>query len=235
MCLLTLSNLIQYSNLMFRHPRWLAFSMWDFVAIAVLLHRPVRAYFLGKTDLSQRVTVQGTGYVVNASAYPGADTFSRGVEPSEINWLDRSVRVLLYFIAAVGVTCVVTSFSVTLLLGQKAGGGRGFLFLVLVGFMIGSGPSFVFALLLTLAARIFGPGRIVVWLVAGTLLAPCLTLGMGALASQMAASQQGAGILGAFFTGPLYLFPVWWLTIPAGLAAAFLCFQMFPWGFRESR
>jgi hypothetical protein len=72
MCLLTLSNLIQYSNLMFRHPRWLAFSMWDFVAIAVLLHRPVRAYFLGKTDLSQRVKVQGTGYVVGLTPSRGA-------------------------------------------------------------------------------------------------------------------------------------------------------------------
>jgi len=221
--------------LMLRNPRWLAFSIWDFAAIAVLLHRPVRTYFLGKTDLPQRVTGQGTGHDVKARAYLGPASSPRGVEPIEVNWIERCMHVFLYFIAAVSVTCVVTSLSVALLLGQKAGGGRGFLFLVVLGFMIGSGPCFVFALLLTRAARIFGTSRLGVWLVAGVLLAPSLTLGMGELVSKMAASQQAGAIVGAFFTGPLWLFQVWWLTIPAGLIGAFVCFQIFTWGFGEPR
>ena len=205
MCLLTLSYLIQYSTLILRHPGWLAFSVWDFVALVVLLHRPVRTYFFD-------------------------------VHHKEIHWAERCVRVLCYFMAAVAVTCVITSFTITLLLAEKAGGGRGFLFLTSIGFAIGAGPSFLFTLLLTLAARMRGPGRLGAWLLPGALLAPGLTLGMGAFGNKIAVSLPGTGwILAAFFTGPSWLFQVWWLTIPTGLIVAFLCFQMFPWGFGEPR
>lgn len=230
MCVLTLSSLIQFSMLL-RNPRWLAFSVWDFAAVAVLLHRPVRTFFLGKMELLQHVPERGTGYAVKARAYPGLAP--QGAVPREINWHERCARVIWYFIAAVIVTCVVTTFSVTLLMGEKAGGPRGFLLFMWVGFALGWGPSLLFALLLTFAMRKLGTARLEGWLLVGLLLAPGLTLGMGALASKAPASQEG--ILAYFFTGPLWLLQGWWLTIPAGLITAFVCFQMFPWGFGEPR
>ena len=229
MCLFTLSSLIHYSAPLLRNPRWLASSVWDFAAIAVLLHQPVRAHFL--SQMPQHMIAQGMGYAGKARTYPGLGPSPKGAEPRERYWVERSVRVLFYFVAAVAAACFVTTFSVMFQLGEKAGAGRGFVLLLLFGFALGSGPSFLFALLLTLAARVFGPSRLWAWLLVGALLAPSLILGMGALASKTPASQKG--ILGFFFTGPLWLFQGWWLTIPAGLIAAFLCFQMFPWAFGE--
>lgn len=229
MCLLTLSSLIRYSTVLLRNPQWLAFSVWKFAAIAALLHRPVRAHFL--SQMPQYRNAQETGYAVKARAYPSLAPSSEGVGPRGMHWADRSLRVLFYFVAAVAVACFVTAFSVMFQLGEKAEGGRGFVVMLLFGFALGSGPSFLFALLLTLAARVFGPSRLWAWLLVGALLAPSLILGMGALASKIESARAGAGILGFFFTGPLWLFQGWWLTIPAGLIAAFLCFQMFPWAF----
>lgn len=223
MCLFTLSNLVQYSTLLLRNPRWFAFSVWDFAALAVLLHRPVRAYFLGQMDLPQQMTAQGTNYA------------TKGAEPREVHWIERGLRVLVYFVAAMCVTCFVTTFSLLLQLGQKAGGVRGFAVMLVFGFVLGSGPSFLFTLLLTITARIFRPFRLWAWLLWGALLPPGLVLGMGTAASRLDSGGNGAGarILAVFFTGPMWLFQAWWLTIPAGLIAAFVCFQLFPWAFGQ--
>lgn len=233
MCLFTLSTLIHYSAPLLRNPRWLAFSVWDFAAIAVLLHQPVRAHFL--SQMPQHRIAQAMGYAGKVRTYPGLGPSPKGAEPREMYWVERSVRVLFYFVAAVAAACFVTTFSVMFQLGEKAGAGRGFVLLLLFGFALGSGPSILFALLLTLAARVFGPSRLWAWLLVGVLLAPSLILGMGALASKMESARAGAWIFGFFFTGPLWLVQGWWLTIPAGLIAAFLCFQMFPWAFGEPR
>ena len=236
MCLLTLSSLVQYSAVLLHNFRWLAFSLWDFVAITVLLHHPVRTYFLTRTDSLSRVTVRGTDHSVQARSYPGLSTSPSGAAPKEIHWVERGMRISFYFIAAVVVTCSIMALLLSLWMGQKAGGGGGgrFLFVLWVGFSIGSAASFLFAVLLTLAARALGPGRLWAWLLTGALLAPGLTLGMGALGAKLAASQPRDGrILGLFFTGPLWLFQVWWLTIPAGVVAAFLCCQMYPWAFGD--
>lgn len=232
LCLFTLSSLIHYSALFLRNPRWLAFSVWDFAAIAVLLHRPVRAHFLSQRDFPQHIAL-GTGYAVKARTYSGLAPSSKGTVRREMHWVERGVRVLFYFVAAVAVACFVTTFSLMLRLGEKAEGGRGFVVMLFFGFVLGSGPSFLFTLLLTTAARIFGLCRLWAWLLVGALLAPSLILGMGALASKIESARDGPGIIGFFFTGPVWLFQAWWLTIPAGLIAAFLCFQMFPWAFGE--
>lgn len=212
LCLLTLSNLIQYPTEFLRNARWLALSVWDFAAIAVLLHRPVREFFLGKRDLPQHAPAQGT--------------------VREINWPERCARVISYFLVAVIVACVAAAFSITLMMGTKAGGARGFLLFVYFGLLIGWGPSLLFAMLLTFAMRMIGPGRLGAWLLAGLLLAPGLTLALGALASKTGAAQQG--LLGYFLYGPLWLFQGWWLTIPGGMVTAFFCFQLFPWAFRKA-
>lgn len=230
LCLLTLSNLIQYPTVFLRNARWLAFSVWDFAAIAVLLHRPVREFFLEKRDLPQHMPAQGTVYGARANAYSGLAP--QGAAAREINWPERCARVISYFLVAVIVACVVTAFSITLMMGTKAGGARGFLLFVYFGLLIGWGPSLLFAVLLTFAMRKIGPGRLGAWLLAGLLLAPGLTLGLGALASKSAAAQQG--LPGYFFYGPLYLFQGWWLTIPVGLVTAFFCFQLFPWAFGKA-
>jgi len=234
MCLFTLSSLVQHSAVLLRNFRWLAFSLWDFVAIAVLLHHPVRRYFLTRTDSLSSVTVRGTDDSVKARSYPALSTSPSGAAPKKIHRVERCMRISFYFLAAVVVICSIMALLLTMWMGQKAGGGGGFLFVLLVGFSIGSGASFLFAALLTLAARALGPGRLWGWLLAGALLAPGLTLGMGALGAKIAASQPEEGrILGLFLTGPLWLFQVWWLTIPAGVAAAFLCCQMYPWAFGD--
>ena len=233
LCLLTLSSLIRYSTLLLRKPQWLAFSVWDFAAIAVLLHPAVRNYFLAETELPRHAAVQGAGHAAKANTYPGFAPIAQGAVPRKIHGVERCARVLSYFVASVAVTCIVTSFAVTMQLGQKAGGGRGFLFVLLFGFVIGWGPSLLFVLLLTLAARVFGPGRLGVWLLAGLLLAPGLTLGMAILASKLPVFQ--GGIFAVFFTGPIWLFQVWWLTIPAGLVTGYLCALLFTWSFGEMR
>jgi hypothetical protein len=221
-CLLYLYYALEYPRLIL-NPRYLALNIWEFAAFAVLLHLPVRAYFQGKRDL------------------PGPTAPPGRLPIAEINAMQRSFRGLVYIVAAVAATCLVTTFSLAVALGDKAGGGRGFLFLLVIGFEIGGAASFLFVVLLTVAARGFGAGRFVVWLIAGGLLAPGLILGMGVLVKTflIRSGPLGTGppnmLLAIFFTGPVYLFQVWWLAIPAGIVTSFLCYQMYPWAFGQSK
>jgi len=220
-CVLYLHSVIRFPRLVL-NPRFLAFNVWEFAAVAILLHLPVRAYFQGKSDLPGSTTPSGRGPV------------------AESNALQRSFRGLVYFVVAVAATCIVSTLSLAVWMGDKAGGVRGFLFLLVIGFAIGGAASFLFVLLLTVAARTFGPGRLGVWLIAGVLLAPGLILGMGLLAKTflLGSGPLGTGpistLLEILFTGPAYLFQVWWLAIPAGIVTSFFCCQMYPWAFGQS-
>jgi len=202
-CLLTLSSLLQFPMIL-RNPKWVAFSVLDLLGLALLIHRPVRACFLGEA------------------------------EPREISSVDRFLRVLVYFAVAVIVTCLATSFAITMLLGQKGGGVRGFLFFGVLGFEIGALPSFLFALLLTLAGRFVCSNKLWAWLLAGAVLAPGLTFGISILMSKLQISSGGAASVGVLLAGPQYLYGTLWLTISVGLITAFLCYQMFPWSFGEA-
>jgi hypothetical protein len=217
-CILYLYYGVRYPRLLV-NPRYLALNIWEFAAIAVLLHQPVRAYFQGKSDL------------------PGSTASPVRAPVAEMSALQRSFRGLVYFVVAVATACTVTAFLLAVSLGDKAGGFRGFLFLLIIGFEIGSAASFLFVVLLTVAARGFGPGRLGVWLIAGGLLAPGLILGMGLLVKTflMRSGPVGTGplnmLLEIIFTGPAYLFQAWWLAIPAGIVTSFVCYQMYPWAF----
>jgi hypothetical protein len=216
-CILYLYSVMGYPRLLL-NPRFLAFNVWEFAAVAVLLHLPVRAYYQRKSDLP-------------VLAAPGR------MPVAEMNALQRSFRGLVYFVVAVAATCIVTAFSLSVWMGDKAGGGRGFLILLVFGFQIGGAASFLFVVILSVVARTFGPARLGVWLVAGMLLAPGLILGMGLLAKTflVGTGPMGTGplsmLLDIFFTGPMYLFQVWWLAIPSGIVTSFLCYQMYRWTF----
>ncbi len=221
-CVLFLYSAIGFPRLILNPLVW-AFNIWEFTAFAILLHVPVRDYF------------RREGALPGSAAPPGR------MPVAEINALQRSSRGLVYFVAAVAATCIVTTFSMAVMLGEKVGGGRGFLFLLIIGFEIGSAPSFLFVVLLTVAARALGTGRLGVWLIAGGLLAPGLILGMGLLVKTFLSGSGPLGtgplqmLLDIFLTGPAYLFQVWWLAIPAGIVTSFLCYQMYPWAFCQSK
>ena len=219
-CLLCLLPMIQFPRLILNVRLW-AFNIWEFAAFVFLMHAPVREFFRGDSKLP-----------VSAAA-------PRPIPQPEIDARGRSFRVLVYFVATIVATCLVTTLTLALWLGEKAGGDRGFLFLLLIGFEIGSFASFLFGLVLTLLARKFGPARLGVWLTAGVLLAPGLVLGLGLLAMLAAKLPLATGplnaLLGVLLTGPMYLFQVWWLSIPAGIATSFFCYQMYPWAFGRSK
>ncbi len=161
-CAFFLYSAIGFPRLILNPLVW-AFNIWEFAAFAILLHVPVRDYF------------RREGNLPGSAAPPGR------TPEAEINALQRSFRGLVYFVVGVAATCIVTTFSMAVMLGEKAGGSRGFLFLLIIGFEIGSAASFLFVVLLTVAARGFGPTRLGVWLIAGVLIAPGLILGMGLL------------------------------------------------------
>jgi hypothetical protein len=217
-CVLSLYSAMEFQRLIL-NPRFLAFNVWEFAAFAVLLHVPVREYFRRKSDSPL------------SAALPGR------MPLAEINALQRSFRGLVYFVVAVAATCVVTTVSLAVTLGEKAGGSRGFLFLLIIGFEIGGAASFLFVVILTVAARLLGPARLATWLITGALLAPGLVLGFGLLAKVllMGNGPQATGplslLINMLFTGPMYLFQVWWLAIPTGVVTSFLCYQMYPWVF----
>ena len=217
-CVLYLRSVIEFPRLLL-NPVVLAFNIWEFAAVAVLLHLPVRAYFQGKRDL------------------PVSPAPPRHLP--KMNALQGSFRGFVYFVVAVAATCAVTAFSLAVMMGDKAGGGRRFLFLLIIGFEIGGAASFLFVVLLTVAARGLGPAQFAVWLIAGVLLAPGLILGMGLLAKTflVGSGPLGTGplslLINILFTGPMYLFQVWWLAIPAGIVTSFLCYQMYPWVFER--
>lgn len=199
-CVLALSGLLQFPVIV-QNPKWVAYSLLDFAAFALLLHRPVRTFFFGRIDQRPQASApQGT-------------------------------RVLVYLTVAVVVTRVATSFALLLHIGEKVGGVKGFVSYCLLGFEIGGLSSFLFVLLLTVAGRFVGPKRLWTWLLAGVILAPGLTVGIRMLVSDRQITSHP--VFGILLAEPLYLRQVPWLTIPAGLVAAFICFQMFPWGFGD--
>lgn len=219
-CILCLRPMIQFPRLILDARLW-AFNIWEFAAFVVLIHLPVREFF--RSDGKWPV-----------SAAPAERAAER-----EIHGFGRSLRVLVYFVATIVATCFVTTLALALWLGEKAGGSRGFLFLLLIGLEIGSFASFLFGLILTLIARKLGPTKLSIWLAAGVLLAPGLVLGLGLLAMLMSHVTVVTGLvstsLGVLLMGPMYLFQAWWLSIPAGIVTSFLCYQIYPWAFGRSK
>lgn len=203
-CVRALSWVIQFPMLV---PRWIASEIWEFIALAILLHRPVRVHFAG-----------GAGSPLKATLHKGT------TESATI------FRKLVYFSASAFVTCFVTTLAVAVWIGEKAGGMAGFKVLLLFGFAIGSASALLFTLILTFVVRRLDPLKLSRWLLVGGVLAPALILGLGFLV--FAASALGVSASGAF-AGPAYLFQVWWLAVPAGLVAAFICGQLYPWAFRQ--
>jgi len=189
--------------------RSVVFMASDFVGLWLLLHHPVRKYFLqttGRTPLVGAVRV---------------------------SLLSRALRVLAYFAVAVSVCCAVTAFSLSLVVGSKLGGPRGFLVLFCFGFQIGALASLTFVGLLTLAARHLGPATGWVWLAGGGLIAAALER-LFLLPIDFFQVHEVAGV-SYLLGGPAYLRNMWWLVIPSGIVTAMICYELYPWSFQRSR
>jgi len=212
LCAQTLWFLLDYATFAIRNARWLAFNTWEFAALAVLLHRPVRDHFLQRN----RVPREATTPLVRAEG---------GVDQA-----GKLLRILVYFAIAVVAACVVTAFSLALFMGQKNGGSRGFALFFYFGLMTGSVASFLFTLILTLVARKLGSARLWLWLLLGGLLAPCLIFVLAFIGKM----SGGAGPFNFVFWGPATLLQVWWLTLPPGVFTAWICYAIYPWGFSQS-
>jgi hypothetical protein len=212
LCAQTLWFLLDYATRAVRNARWLAFNIWEFVALAVLLHRPVRDHFLQRSRVPRKATV------------PLVRTES-GVDQA-----GKLLRILVYFAVAVVAACVVTAFSLAVFMGQKNGGSQGFALFLYFGLMTGCVTSLLFSLILTLAARKLGPARLWLWLLLGGLLAPGLIFVLASIGKM----YGGAGPFNFVFWGPETLLQVWWLTLPAGVFTAWICYAMHPWGFSRS-
>jgi len=213
MCFQTLSFFLQYGARVGLNPRLIGFSVWDFIALGVLLHHTVRTLFLGP----------GRGRPLQPQPHAPA---------ARISGVGKVLRVVVYFAVAVIATCTVTAFSLSLMFGEKLGGPRGFIFILYMGFLIGSFASFLLALALTLAARRFGPTKWWVWLLLGASVAPALEIAMLLLVRQF----QGSNVAGVGYLlgGPAYLNSAPWLVIPGGLVTALICYEMYPWTFPRS-
>jgi hypothetical protein len=206
----TLGSFLQFGiRILHRTPTLALFFALNMGTLALLLHTPVRRYFL--KGISSRVVSD------------------RASQPN-ISSAGKFARLLVYFVVVVVVMCVATSFALSMMMGEKLGGSRGFFFVLYVGFLVGSFASFVFSVLITLAARRLGPEKLWVWLLAGLLIAPTLELAMISIAR----FGQGIAILGYFLSGPMYLYQVWWLVIPSGLVTSFITFELYPWAFTQS-
>jgi len=215
MCAMDLSVLLELHILAARYhrARILFFQALDYVTFALLLHRPVQRYFTLQDALSRTLGTQAR-------------------KPSrEIGRLERSLRIITFYAVATVFICILTVFSVTLMAGDKAGGARGFLFLLYVAFAAGGISAFLFTLIMTVLVRRQNPARLWLWILVGGLLAPGMILGMGLLGAH---AMRGVAILGYVFGGALYLFQVWWLGIPIGIITAFACYQMYPWSFERA-
>jgi hypothetical protein len=212
LCAQTLWFLLDYATRAVRNARWLAFNIWEFAALAVLLYSPVRDHFLQRN----RVPRMATTPLVRPE--------------STVGQAGKLLRILVYFTVAVVAACVVTAFSLALFMGQKNGGTRGFALFLYLGLMTGSVTSFLFILILTFVARKLGPARLWLWLLLGGLLAPSLIFVLASIGKMYGA----AGPLNLVFWGPETLLQVWWLTLPAGVFTAWICYAIYPWGFSQS-
>jgi hypothetical protein len=212
LCAQALWFLLDYATRAVRNARWLAFNIWEFAALAVLLCRPVRDHFLQQNRIPRKATTP----LVRAE--------------SGVGQAGRLLRILVYFTVAVLSACVVTAFSLALFMGQKNGGSRGFGLFLYLGLVTGCVASFLFILILTLVARKLGPGRLWLWLLLGGLLAPSLIFVLAFIGKM----YGGAGPFNLVFWGPQTLLQVWWLTLPAGVFTAWICYAIYPWGFSQS-
>jgi hypothetical protein len=192
-----------------RNARFLAFNFWEFAAVALLLYPPVRQHFF-------KSRLHGTKDSVIA-----AQTRVQGPR----KW----IPILGYFVVTVVGTCAATAFSLALYMGQKGGGGGGFLFLLYLGVTTGGLASFLFVSILTAASRLFGSTLLWVWLSVGGILAPCL-IGLLGVAGRLIGTAAPA----AMFWGPMTLMQVWWLPPFVGVVAGWLCFTIYPWAFAPS-
>jgi hypothetical protein len=202
---------LDYGTLAVRNALWLAFNIWKFVALAVLLYRPVRDHFLQRNRVPRKATTP----LVRAR--------------SGVDQAGKLLRILVYFAVAVVAACVVTAFSVAVFMGQKNGGSRVFALFLYVGLTAGCVTSFLFILILTLVARKLGPARLRLWLLLGGLLAPGLIFVLASIGKM----YGGVGTFNFVFWGPQTLLQVWWLTLPAGVFTAWICYAIYPWGFRS--
>jgi hypothetical protein len=210
LCAQALWFLLDYGSFAVHHPRTIVFDVLDFAALTVLLYRPVRNHFLGRNGARRRVT-----------------TTPRPLQSGRVRPAVKPQRILLYFGGAVTATGIATAFSLALWMGQKNGGSRGFVLILYYGFMIGSLAAFLFALVLTLVGSKLGPARLWLWLLAGGVLAPGLSLALGLIGAAFFATR----VVGVALRGPVYLLQVWWLTIPSGAFAGLICYTMYPWAF----
>jgi hypothetical protein len=210
-CAQVLWSLLEVGVAVVRSPIFLVFSVLDFAAFVVFLHDPVRKYFLGSNQHGEAVArARGSGAGPNQPIKP--------------------LRVMVYFVVATMAACIATAFTVTLLIGQKAGGGRGFVLILYFGLMGGSAASFLFVLILTMVVHKSGLTGLWLWLLLGGGLAPVLILALGLLGRIVF-----SGALSFLFYGPVYLSQAWWVTPPIGVVTAWVCFVMYPWGFSQPR
>jgi hypothetical protein len=209
-CAPALWFLLNYGGFVFRYPRVLVFDVLDVAALTILLYRPVKNHFLGRNGVRRRATTT-----------PGS------VQPRRVRRTVKPQRILAYFAGAVTATCVATAFLLAVCMGQKNGGSRGFILFLYYGFIIGSLAAFLFAVALTLLVRKLGSGRLWLWLVAGGVLAPGLSLALGLIGIAFFAT----GIVGVALRGPVYLLQAWWLTILPGVFTGLICYTMYPWTF----
>jgi len=192
-----------------RSVRFLAFNLWEFTAVATLLYPPVRQHFFKRR-------LPGTKQPVIAVQ-------------ARVHGPRKWIPILGYFVVAMVGTCAATAFSLALYMGQKSGGGGGFLFLLYLGVTTGGLASFLFVSLLTAASRLLGSTLLWVWLLVGGLLAPCL-IGLLALTGR----HIGTATSAVMFWGPTTLMQVWWLPPLVGAVTGWLCFTIYPWAFALS-
>ena len=135
----------------------------------------------------------------------------------------KPLRLVVYYAAAVISTCVVTAFSLAVMMGPKNGGVPGFLLFLYFGLITGSVAAFLFALLLTALARKLAPLQLWPWLLLGASLPPFLTFVLSVLG--IVSGGLGNAILG----GPQMLLRIWWLTPAIGVVTGWICYTMYPW------
>lgn len=206
LCVGVLWFILNYPGLMTRRPRFFAFDILEFVAVAALAYTPVREHFFRRQ--------------------PSARTPSQDGIQKPDSQKRKWVRIVVYFAAAIVVTCAVTAFSLAVFLGAKSGGEQGFLLLFLFAITTGGMASLLFVLVLTAVSRQFGTTRLWVWLLLGATLAPSLIVTLGVLERVL-----DVGVLHFVFWGPSALVQVWWLTPSTGIVTGWICYLIYPWAY----
>lgn len=139
--------------------------------------------------------------------------------------MDMSLgRTLAYHVGSVVVPCVVTAIVVMIRLGEKAAHKDAVLGILFFSFACGSFNSYLFGLALKRLARVFGASKILVWLISGAVLAPCIVVALALLSFDLQRSSvRLPNWMQYLICGPQLLFEIWPLTIIIGaLSALFL-------------